>query len=618
MRLRHHLKFCFLFLLCSFFHKRTQAQNIDSLYLRNIYDRSIDFDETKLDSLLYYSNYIREKSAEIKLKTGSVMALRLLAIHTEMQGEYDSATVYYLKELEEAERLGNVGYEISALSDLCILYSNLKQPAKSKEMILKSLALEKKTGNIGGLATGYENLGAIYNELGMHDSSLYVLNEALRLARTLDAGWDSSTVYNNIGNVYFDQKQFSLALPYFQHNFSVHSSTGEKGSLWYDCLNLADVFLEMDRSDSALKYVEASLNLAQELKSRSRQSDSYEIAAKYFHKMGNYKKAYEYLQTKATLDTSLLNEKTNRTVATLQEKFNATKREQQNQLLMVEVDKQKIQNRYVTFLAFIAVFVAVWIGFYLYQNHKKNIQLQAKNELIQKQNDKLYELNYEKNSLISVVSHDLSGPFANIKMWTQILNTGPDNFTPEQKKAISRIESSTVNGEKLIRNILDVEKAETNRQKLSLENFDLKIFVEEMVNAYRPSAQKKAIKLHYDHLDREVLFMSDKQLVSRICENLISNAIKYTMPGKQVWVSVSDEKDAVSIIVRDEGLGIPKDELPNLFSKYSKISTQPTAGEASTGLGLSIVKRIVEELNGKITCESEPGMGSLFTVVLKK
>jgi len=287
-------------------------------------------------------------------------------------------------------------------------------------------------------------------------------------------------------------------------------------------------------------------------------------------------------------------------------------------LLRVEVDKQKIQNRYVTFLAIIAVFVAGWIGFYLYQNHKKNIQLQAKNDLIQKQNDKLYELNYEKNSLISVVSHDLSGPFANIKMWTQILNSGPDNFSPEQKKAISRIESSTVSGEKLIRNILDVEKAETNRQKLSLENFDLKIFVEEMVNSYKPSAEKKAIKLHYDHHDREVLFMSDKQLVSRICENLISNAIKYTMPGRQVWVSVSEEKDAVSIVVQDEGLGIPKEELPNLFSKYSKISTQPTAGEASTGLGLSIVKRIVEELNGRITCESEPGKGSLFTVVLRK
>jgi signal transduction histidine kinase len=112
--------------------------------------------------------------------------------------------------------------------------------------------------------------------------------------------------------------------------------------------------------------------------------------------------------------------------------------------------------------------------------------------------------------------------------------------------------------------------------------------------------------------------VSDKQLVSRICENLFSNAIKYSLPGRNVWISLSGTHDAVNIKVKDEGVGIPQEELPNLFSKYSKISTTPTAGESSTGLGLSIVKRIVEELNGSVFCESEPGKGSLFTVVLKK
>ena len=97
----------------------TRAQKVDSLYLRTIYNRCLDFDETKADSLLYYANYINEQSKLIHLGTGSVLSLRLVAIYTEMQGEYDSATVYYLKTLEEAERLGNVGYEISALSDLC-------------------------------------------------------------------------------------------------------------------------------------------------------------------------------------------------------------------------------------------------------------------------------------------------------------------------------------------------------------------------------------------------------------------------------------------------------------------------------------------------------------------
>ena len=88
--------------------------------------------------------------------------------------------------------------------------------------------------------------------------------------------------------------------------------------------------------------------------------------------------------------------------------------------------------------------------------------------------------------------------------------------------------------------------------------------------------------------------------------------------AKNVWISINDLQEAISIRIRDEGVGIEKEELPYLFSKYSKISSQPTEGEPSTGLGLSIVKRIVEEINGKIFCESHPGEGTLFTVILKK
>ena len=168
------------------------------------------------------------------------------------------------------------------------------------------------------------------------------------------------------------------------------------------------------------------------------------------------------------------------------------------------------------------------------------------------------------------------------------------------------------------RHILYVEKAQTNQHKVTLENLDLKIFAESIIEDFQPAAVKKQIRLHLDCPSRSLYFLSDRQLLSRMLENLLSNAIKYSATGKQVWMSVSEEKDAVSIKVRDEGVGIEPDELPHLFAKYSKISSQPTNGEPSTGLGLAIVKRIVEELNGQISCESAPGQGSVFTVVLKK
>ena len=278
----------------------------------------------------------------------------------------------------------------------------------------------------------------------------------------------------------------------------------------------------------------------------------------------------------------------------------------------------RLRSRVTTSVAIAIGIIALLITVFFLQKRQANRRLKEQNDLIKRQNEKLAELNYEKNSLISIVSHDLSSPFSAIKMWSQLLEADQSNLTEEQQKAVSRIHASTLRGESLIRTILDVEKAETNKHVVSLENFNLSLFVENLVDDFRPSASGKNIQLHCETPGNHVYLVSDKHLVARICENLVSNALKYTPPGKNVWISVSDDQDAVHIKVKDEGVGIEPSEMPHLFSRYSNISSVPTSGEASTGLGLSIVKRIVQELNGSVLCESEPGKGSLFTIVLGK
>jgi signal transduction histidine kinase len=203
-------------------------------------------------------------------------------------------------------------------------------------------------------------------------------------------------------------------------------------------------------------------------------------------------------------------------------------------------------------------------------------------------------------------------------MWSQILLSDVSNFTADQKKALYRIQSSADNGELLIRDILYIEKEEIKHHTLNLEQLDVNAFLDDIVNMYQPQAQQKEISILYTAGNEPVILISDRHLISRICENLLSNAIKFTPRGKKVLVSLLDTTDEIHIKVEDEGVGIAKEDIPYLFSKYRKISSMPTEGEYSTGLGLSIVKRLVEELNGKILCESEPGKGSLFTVILQK
>jgi signal transduction histidine kinase len=526
-----------------------------------------------------------------------------------------------LQTLSEARRLGDIQLEVKALTDLAAIYTDdMKQPAKAKEVYLECANLNKERGDAQSLLSTYINLGAIYDEMGLHDSALVFLQEGLRIGKPLEkqGKTDLDNLYNNLGNNYYYRKDFDHCLIYFRNNYDHHRLQHDTAAIWTDMINMADAYSEKGQYDSAAKYGDLSMALARQIRSRSKESYTYQILSKLYLHRGDYKKAFEYQRKWYELDTALVNGETYKAIAEMEAKYEARQRENETLLLQSEIIQQKFHNRIMMIMALSLLLIAIAAALAFMTKRKVNNKLQATNDLIMRQNERLSELNYEKNSLISIVSHDLSTPFASIGMWSQLLQSGQDNLSAEQKKALSRIEQATTYGEKLIRHILDVEKAQTNQHKMQLENLDLKIFAESIIEDFQPVAVKKNIRLHLDCSSKSLYFLSDRQLLSRMLENLLSNAIKYTNTGKNVWMSVSEEKDAVSIKVRDEGVGIEPDELPHLFAKYSKISSQPTNGELSTGLGLAIVKRIVEELNGQISCESEVGYGSVFTVVLKK
>lgn len=611
------MKYLFLFLLI-FVSLTAWPQHTDTTQLKKLYDRCLDFDESKADSLVLYADLISNEAVKLHYDRGEVLSSRLRGIAQDLKGEYGKAIVYYFQSLEAARKLHASNYEIAALTDLAYEYVNTKQPVRAKEMYLECARLSEEEKDLSSVITAYGNLGAIYNQLKQPDSALFFLNKGLAAAKPFAKRINISSFYSNMGNVYYAKKDYNKALSYFQECYQLHLKDSSDTDIWMDKLNMADVFIELKKYDAAEIYARQSLELAQKMNSRSKEADSHSMLSKLYFRKGDYKNAYDFQQKWYMLDTGLVNSGTNTTIANLQERFNAKQREQENRLLQTQIEKEQFRNRAITLLALAAFVIAIIIALLLVQKRKANRNLQYKNDFINRQNEKLAELNYEKNSLISIVSHDLSTPFAAIKMWLNMLKDDNTNLTDDQKKAVDRIQQSAGKGEILIRSILDIEKAETNQHKVQLENFDLKLFVENIVGDFKPAASGKNIQLHFETPDKYVYLVSDKQLVSRICENLFSNAIKYSPPGKNVWISLAHTSDAVNIQVKDEGVGISQDELPHLFSKYSKISSVPTANEASTGLGLSIVKRIVQELNGTVFCESEPGKGSLFTVVLKK
>ena len=593
---------------------------VDTTQLKSLYDRCLDFSEDKIDSIHYYADYISKEANQLKFNKGNVLSLRLKGIYEDLSNNYEKAIEYYLQSLQAARLIHAPEYEVAALSDLAIAYFAIREPEKAKEFYLQCARLSELDGKIPSLINTYNNLAVIYTQLKQYDSSHLLLNRAVQLGRSLERQGriSLSSTYNNLGNLYFKEKKYDEALPYFRQNLNRHTNDSDLNGLWVARLNLADIYIEKRQFDSATLYANSAMELAERLESKSKEADSYSILAKLAEYQGKYNKAYQYIKKWYSLDTAILHSDTYKTIAALQERFHAGEREAENKLLQEKIEKETIRTRELTLvagaLAIIGILIA--IGFVIKRNAHR--RLQATNDLIIQQNEKLSELNYEKNSLISIVSHDLNTPFATIQIWGQVLQNDSHRLSAEQQKAMSRIVQAGLYGERLIRQILDVEREDIGNHKMELEKFDLRAFAEEMVDNFKPMAEKKNIRLQTDAISKKLFILSDRYLVGRICENLLSNAIKYTPQGKSVWMSIHDEPDSINIKIRDEGVGIDKEELPYLFSKYSKLSSRPTDGEASNGLGLSIVKRIVEEINGRITCESEPGKGSVFTVLFKK
>jgi signal transduction histidine kinase len=157
---------------------------------------------------------------------------------------------------------------------------------------------------------------------------------------------------------------------------------------------------------------------------------------------------------------------------------------------------------------------------------------------------------------------------------------------------------------------------EQKKINMNCERTDLSMVVNEVYKNMQEYARLKNINVRLEN-PKKYGFV-DKNYLTQVFENLLSNAIKFSPRNKDVWIRVKENNGEIRVNFMDEGPGIAKEEMNRLFGKYEKLSPQPTGGERSTGLGLSIVKKYVDVMGGRVWCESEPGKGSNFIVAFRK
>lgn len=228
--------------------------------------------------------------------------------------------------------------------------------------------------------------------------------------------------------------------------------------------------------------------------------------------------------------------------------------------------------------------------------------------------EKERELNELKSKFVSIASHEFRTPLSAVLSSASLIKQYKDKKDfDKQDKHIARIKTSVNHLTMILNDFLSLGKLEEGKVDVNLETFNLENFLNEIleeVNSFLKAGQRVALKCHADLQSIE----SDSRILRNILFNLISNASKYSDQGKLITIECEKKRDGILFQVKDEGIGIPKEDQKHLFDRFFRASN---AGNVQgTGLGLNIVKRYVGLLSGEITFTSEYGKGTTFHIII--
>lgn len=233
-------------------------------------------------------------------------------------------------------------------------------------------------------------------------------------------------------------------------------------------------------------------------------------------------------------------------------------------------------------------------------------------EALKQSEAKLKEAVATKDKFFSIIAHDLRSPFNSILGLSDVLvEQIREQNNKDFEQIALKVNTSANNAFQLLTNLLEWSRSQTNRLEFVPEHLEFGTTIEEEIKLAKDSAGQKSVTILKD-IPKDIFVYADKSMIRLVLRNLISNAIKYSHAGGKIKVSVEQKQDKLIVYVRDDGIGISKENVNKLFKVGEIFSTRGTKNEQGTGLGLILCKEFIEKQGGKIWVESEPGIGSKF------
>ena len=594
---------------------------IDSYYLGE-YTSALDYLEESLK--------IREI---LKDTVQIVKTLNNLGVISQVSGNYNKALGFLQRSLDFKLELGDTLSIAKTLNNIGVIYMDATQYQEAKNFLSKALEYYQELADTSGIAAALNNLGQVYGFQDKLDSALVYYQQSLELKEKIDDRRGIGNTLNNLGLIYIKKYDKDRAIAYFNEAMIIKKEVGDRMGLSSTLNNLAKLYFETIDYESSKRYYDQSLEIAIEENLLGMLQRNYEGLFLLAEAMSNSEDALHYHKLMGEVKDTIFTYDLNEQLADLKVKYETEKTERENKILKQNNDIQELeislyhaqQIRLIIAIVLIVVISAVII---LYLRYRSNIRLSKKLKLlnlelesrVKKRTAELELANATKDRLYSIIAHDLKNPFNALLGFTDILDQDFDELDNDRKKElIGYLKDLSENTYKLVQNLLAWTSSQTGRISISPTTIDIDDMIEQEMNLSLFQAKRKNINIRHEAgVVKKVI--ADEDTVKTIFRNLLSNAIKFTPGGGDILICtniiVKDgiEKLVVSII--DSGIGIPAEEIGNIFENSRKTKTSGTDNEPGTGLGLMICKEFIGLNQGEIWVERNDNTGSTFSFSL--
>ncbi|HMQ78371.1 MAG TPA: tetratricopeptide repeat-containing sensor histidine kinase [Ignavibacteria bacterium] len=533
-------------------------------------------------------------------------------------GDYTSSLEYNLKSMQICAN-NELPVPESLMNNIGIVYQNLGEYSTSLEYFNASLKLAGEKDN--QLDTGYSfgNISIVHSQMGHYTEALEYLNKSLEIFKNLGNRQAEANAYLNIGKEYRELNDFEKAIEYELKALSLHEEISDLSGKASTLILIGNIYFSMEDLQKARDYYVKGLRVAQDIGDTINETEAYLQLGILFTKTGNKGVALDNLFMALGLAESRgAKKELSRVHLALYEIYKSGK---EYDTAFGHFEDHFILEKEIHNIESDRKLKSLSIH-HQYQNSEKErkIALQEKeiyrlkNVELAEANSRLIKLNEEKNEFIGIAAHDLKNPLSGILIYSKKLHKQTDKYTKEQiSQMAAEMEFASEKMFKLIAKYLDINLIESGRKNFKPSVFDAAAKMKNILKEHKHHADSKNITLELQ-CNEPLELCSDADSAGQILENLVSNAVKFTFPGKKVIVSAYRTRNKLRVEVKDEGPGLTNADKEKLFVRFARLSAKPTGNEISTGLGLSIAHKLTLMLGGNIWCESETGNGASFIV----